>query len=189
MKWSALHAAICGCLLWPVSAEAQVPSYGIERHEGVSADFAQEKHPRKSQIAVAVTEELGLDGAPLSFHIYYESWLGGDHPLASKGKVILQVTISRGDEVLWTGKRRVKVKDGDTRHVFCDAYDQGLQPGDIVLFTFTFRGLPRLGEIGGFGLLGQVGTMDMWDMWANGALFQSQEVLEACVGDEPGAAS
>lgn len=152
MKRLVLSSVICGCLLWPLAATAQSPSYGIYTSNSF---FYSGNHPKRLQAALAITEELALDGVPLSFNTVYSG--------ASKGKVILKVTVLRGEEVLWGEKRRMKLKFGDVWHSFCDAYDDGLLPGDVVVFDLKFRKVPSMGEEEGGMVMAQVGPTEIWE--------------------------
>lgn len=153
MERLVLNSIICGCLLWPLAATAQSPFYGIYTSNSF---FYSENHPKRLQVALAITKEIALDGVPLSFNTVYAG--------ASKGKVILKVTVLRGEEVLWGGKRRMKLKSEDIWHSFCDTYDEGLLPGDVVVFDLTFRKVPRMGEEEEGGMvMAQVGPTEIWE--------------------------
>ncbi len=117
------------------------------------------------ELALVVTEEIaGSDGLPLPIHLhssYNNPWVGTDHPLAFRGKVLMKVTVYRGAEVLWRGKRREKVGSewpGSAEHHFCNAFEERLEPGDLVLFRFKFKRMPSLGELGRFTVVGDIGS-------------------------------
>jgi hypothetical protein len=59
----------------------------------------------------------------------------------------MKIKVLRDDQVVWKKKKRDKVEydwDGNLTHKLkvCNKFDGVLQKGDLVLFNFTFRGLP-----------------------------------------------
>jgi hypothetical protein len=111
-------------------------------------DRDQQAHPKKLLIAVPIMRKIvGVGGGPLTLGASVDTHFGEDDPRANKGKVIVRARVLREEEVLWKKKMRVRV--GST-HGLCaaDAFDDSLQPGDLVLFQFTFKGFPRFDASG-----------------------------------------
>ena len=117
-------------------------------------DRDRQTHPREFVIAIPVRNEIaGVDDGPLTLGASYSSSLGDEDPRANRGRVVVRVKIVRADEVVWTTKLRDRVKNdpdnpndstGTTALWACDGFADSLLPGDLVLFEFGFKGLPRL---------------------------------------------
>jgi hypothetical protein len=153
--------------LAPVATTAATTLYAPDARIDIFAERAGEPHPKKLQMAFAVTEQFaGPNGQPLPIHFdigYSHGWVGTDNPLALKGKVKLRVTVYRGAEVLWSGKRQRKVGadwPGQAKFVVCNAFEGPLEPGDLVVFDFKFRKMPNLDELDGADVWGRIGSQD-----------------------------
>jgi hypothetical protein len=106
-------------------------------------DRDQQAHPKKLLIAVPIMQRIvGVGGGPLTVGASVGTGLWEDDPRRNKGKVIVRARILREEAVLWKKKMRVRV---GSSHGLCaaDAFDDTLEPGDLVLFQFTFKGFPR----------------------------------------------
>lgn len=150
--------AVCLGLLCPGIAAAAKPIYGL--HAFSNAMPEGNNDPTKNlQLALAVTEEMGQDDVPLTFFSRYQTSQG------TEGKVTHKVTIFRGSDRIWTDKRTTALEEldftSDSFNTFCDAYDEGLEPGDLVVFDFSLVG-HSLSKDYGADLFVQVGPALMW---------------------------
>ena len=172
LKRITVFAFLLAVLVQPSTSAASWPSYGLSAWSQFLADRDDEPHPKKLQLQLVIRKEMGVsDGAarPLYFGVDYANRdFLGDDPLAKKGKVTLKVTVYRGGDVLWSGKRSKKLANEPARHLFCDPLaGESLRAGDLVVFDFRFKKVARLGELEGVRLLGGVGpaelrTLDFW---------------------------
>jgi hypothetical protein len=117
-------------------------------------DDSQPKHPKSWVVAVPVTEPIvGREGSPLSFRATYMTlFRSSDDARNGKGKVVLNLQVVRNDQVVWRKQLKDKVKDdwetsqecGNCTHKLraCRAYKGSLMKGDVVLFEFSFSGMP-----------------------------------------------
>ena len=130
---------------WPAFAKSS-SYYGLSAISEVYADGKKDT-TKDLQLAVGITEKLGQGGEPLSFH----SWLQLEDEQRT-GKVTHQVRIYRGEELMWNQKRVVRIEPldftADSWNSFCNAYSEGLLPGDMVIFDFKLRGF-TLGDVRG----------------------------------------
>ena len=160
MNKLALCTALSACLLVPWNALARSPGYyGLSASRRVVADSENDR-TQKVQLAIVVTRELGKDGLPLTFYSEVDTSRG------FRGRVTHKVSIYRGEKKIWTKKRSVRFEDldftSDSMNSFCDAYDKGLEAGDIVVFDFNLSGLPmkvlRIAD-----LRAQLGPRQAWN--------------------------
>ena len=158
MKRLACCTVLCLCLFVPSFTLAGPPDFGLQAISEVHPENKQEKHPKNLQLALVLTEKV-KKGVPVSFVGYYEN----DNEL-NKGKVVLKLSVYRGEQRLWKRKSVSPIEGGDSFHDFCDAYDKGFDPGDMVVFDFKAKGVPRLGKTGGAGLLALMGSKEMWSI-------------------------
>jgi hypothetical protein len=108
-------------------------------------DRDHQAHPKKLLIAVPIMQKIvGAGGGPLTIGASVGTGLWGDDLRRNKGKVIVRARILREEAALWKKKMRARVENAST-HGLCAfaAFDDNLQPGDLVLFQFTFKGFPR----------------------------------------------
>lgn len=144
---------------------------GSETHSYLSAGMtfrfneSEQKHPKVGTLAIPVTATTtGYNGSPLSFGAMYRTQFRMEEESRnSKGKVILQIQIVRNNRVLWQAKKKSRIKyDGYTSNEcgncthklkFKNRFQGNLQKGDLVLFQFKFKGMPRfqIGETALFG--------------------------------------
>jgi len=151
---------LCLSLLCPGMAAAAKPIYGLS---AVSAAIPEGSNDttKNLQVALAVTEEMGQNDVPLTFFSQYHTALG------TEGKVTHKVTIFRGSDRIWTNKRTTELEEmdftSDSFNTFCDAYDEGLEPGDLVVFDFDLIG-HSLSPDRGASLFVKVGPTVMWSL-------------------------
>ena len=134
MKALIVYSVLCATLLFPATALPETLTYGLYALGGTIPE-GENDPTRDLQVTLAITEELGADGFPLSF----TSWLQFSQEV-KKGKVLHEIDIYRGTDHLWHEEQMAKVEEwdytSDTWVGFCDAYDGGLLPGDTVVFSF-----------------------------------------------------
>ena len=120
----------------------------------------EQKHPKSTVVALPITGPVvGIDGGPLSFTALYMTHINQpEDPRNSTGKVTLTIEVIRDNQVLWETTKKSKVKNdrhttnqcGNCTHnlEFCNTFIDSLQKGDLVLFHFQFKGMPKfnLGE-------------------------------------------
>ena len=155
----------CALLLCAGPVISKTPPYGIgavtEVHPEGENDSTTDLH-----LAVAITEELGAEGVPLSFNSRYSF----SHEV-DKAKVLHEIHIYRGADLLWHKQKMARPgewSDSSTWAGFCDAYDEGLEPGDMIVFSATLVGGLTLEETGGGALWLKVGPKEMWSNWNEG---------------------
>ena len=115
-------------------------------------DRSQQKHPKTAVLAIPITGEVtGANTGSLSFEAAYWTYFWAtDDPRNGKGKVKLKIEVLRDDQVMWKKERRARVKEeqypggnfNSADFSVCNKFTESLQPGDLVLFHFTFRRLP-----------------------------------------------
>ena len=114
----------------------------------------EQKHPKANVLALPISGPVvGVDNGPLSFTGTYQPYLNRPaDPGKSLGKVILTIEVIRNSQVIWETTKKSKVKDdrnttnycGECVHLkFCNKFQGSLQKGDLVLFHFQFKGMPR----------------------------------------------
>ena len=163
MKQLALNVAICGCFFCLWAATAQASSSGIHVQDQFTAENAEEPHPKKLQTSLAVTQEM-VDSQGVAHPLFFGFRYANGVLEEDKTKVIFQVRIYRGEELLWKAKRRRKPDEyGYHRYVHCNTYDEGLIPGDLLVFTYKFKKAPRAGEVGLIRLAAMVSPREMWE--------------------------
>ena len=163
MKQLALSVVVCGCFfcLWAVTAQASLSGIHVQDH--FSAENAEEPHPKKLQTSLAVTQEM-VDSQGVAHPLFFGFRYANGVLEEDKTKVIFQVRIYRGEELLWKAKRKRKPDEyGDHRYVHCKTYDEGLLPGDLLVFTYKFKKAPRAGEVGLIRLAAMVSPREMWE--------------------------
>jgi hypothetical protein len=83
-----LLVSLAVACLAPVPTTAATTLYAPEARIEIFAERAGEPHPKKLQMAFAVTEQFaGPNGQPLPIHFdigYSHGWVGTDNPLAER---------------------------------------------------------------------------------------------------------
>jgi hypothetical protein len=166
------------CLVFPSAVNAAEPSSGLTWVSDFGRDHDGEKHPKKLELAFAVTRKLtGGESVRVPLHFGLEYSNSGDPrvedpALGTVGKVKLSVTVLRGDDVLSVAEFDKKptvaeASDGVyLSHLFCDPFDgEPLLAGDLVVVTFKFRkrDLSSLGRQGGPSIIAMVGPPEIFE--------------------------
>lgn len=135
----------------PVLAETYAPRVEMM----LRFEESSQKHPRKLTLAIPVMDPVvSFDDGGLNFSASYITHFRlEEDPRNSQGKVILKIEVLRGDRVLWQKTKKSRIKyDRDTgwecgncthKLSFCNRSLGALQEGDLVLFQFQFKRMPR----------------------------------------------
>ena len=153
MRW-VRALMVLGLLLAPRPMHSEA-LHGLGAGMTFRFDESQQKHPNVGTLAIPITAPVeGYDGIPLTFSaMYYTVFRMGDDSRNSKGKVILQIQVIRNDRVLWQARKKSRIKYdryttnecGNCTHKlhFRNKFNESLQAGDLVLFRFKFKRMPR----------------------------------------------
>lgn len=142
----------CGVLIEVASAE-------IASSVGTGLDvstLATQAHPKKIKLALMVMDSRSIEGAGLEYRL--DRWNFGPVLLRNGGQMIATLKlITEGGAQIVGEKQKTKCEAAsfeDERGFFnqreCFLYWEGsklhidLKPGDVLLWTIKFRGMPKL---------------------------------------------
>ena len=145
-----LIALLVASSLLAASASAELAEKCVA-HRRVST-LSTQAHPKSLELAYLATEKQSVVQVALSYRLNRNRWDPCcDIDLASGGKMIAVLKIRTETGVQKVGKKRAKCKVSfleDVRNQrSCDLrwpFEVDLEPGDVVLWNVTFKGMSRL---------------------------------------------